>query len=213
MNFEKQIYKVFFNNRCIIITNDINHIVPKSGDHYLQYENEDEFKQTVLDFQKHTISSLDMYVYTEGDAWDLMKILFKIYLHVPASGGVVRNENEEVLLIYRFNKWDLPKGHVEKDESFYDAAKREVIEETGVKNLEILSHLNSTFHVYKKDDNFCIKENQWFEMECFDSDELVPQASEAIEQAKWFKVDELNSVLFKMYPSLKELLKKYLGIR
>jgi hypothetical protein len=33
---------------------------------------------------------------------------------IRAAGGVVSNDRDEVLFIYRLEKWDLPKGKVEK---------------------------------------------------------------------------------------------------
>jgi len=34
--------------------------------------------------------------------------------------------------------WNFPKGHVEKDETWEDTLRREVKEETGIKNLEVI---------------------------------------------------------------------------
>ena len=46
------------------------------------------------------------------------------------------NFKNEILLIFRNGVWDLPKGgKIEYNESYEDAALREVSEETGVKNL------------------------------------------------------------------------------
>ena len=50
---------------------------------------------------------------------------------VHACGGVVRNDKNDVLLIKRMGLWDLPKGKLEKGESYEECAKREVVEETG----------------------------------------------------------------------------------
>ena len=63
--------------------------------------------------------------------------LFKMFPLVQAAGGLVENKNKQFLFIYRNNKWDLPKGKIEKKEKISNAAMREVMEETGVKNLKI----------------------------------------------------------------------------
>ena len=57
---------------------------------------------------------------------------------ITAAGGKVINHNSEILFIYRNKKWDLPKGKSEKNENISQTALREVIEETGIKNLSIV---------------------------------------------------------------------------
>jgi 8-oxo-dGTP diphosphatase len=57
---------------------------------------------------------------------------------VAAAGGVVTrpgSDGIEVLLVHRprYDDWSLPKGKLEKDESFEDAALREIEEETGLR--------------------------------------------------------------------------------
>ena len=51
---------------------------------------------------------------------------------IEAAGGLVKNENGDYLFIYRNDKWDLPKGKIEKDEKTKVAAVREVEEECGI---------------------------------------------------------------------------------
>ena len=66
---------------------------------------------------------------------------------VLAAGGIVINRFNEVLLIYRRTMWDLPKGHIEKNETPETCALREVSEETGLKKLQITNCLvNKILH-------------------------------------------------------------------
>ena len=57
---------------------------------------------------------------------------------VQAAGGLVRNKKGKMLFIFRKNKWDLPKGKVDKGETLENGAMREVEEETGVKKLKLI---------------------------------------------------------------------------
>ena len=75
---------------------------------------------------------------------------FKLYFHfIPASGGVVKNEFNQLLMINKFGKWDLPKGKIKSHESSLQAAKREIFEETNVKILNNFSRELYTYHIYK----------------------------------------------------------------
>ena len=56
---------------------------------------------------------------TPDEAFNTLKSNFTTVL---AAGGIVWNEYSELLMIFRKGKWDLPKGHVEKDESLETAA-------------------------------------------------------------------------------------------
>lgn len=44
--------------------------------------------------------------------------------------------------------WDFPKGHIEQGESLEDTAKREVEEETGLKNIEFVNGFEETIKYF-----------------------------------------------------------------
>ena len=54
---------------------------------------------------------------------------------VRAAGGIVLNDEGEVLLVHRdrYDDWSFPKGKTEPGESDEDCALREVEEETGLR--------------------------------------------------------------------------------
>lgn len=63
---------------------------------------------------------------------------------VEVAGGVVINTEGEILIVNQYgNSWSLPKGHLEIGEDLLTAAKREIEEESGVKELEYLADLGS----------------------------------------------------------------------
>ena len=61
------------------------------------------------------------------------------FITIYAAGGIVYNNSQQILMIFRNNFWDLPKGKLELNEKIEDCAIREVEEETGVKELIITS--------------------------------------------------------------------------
>lgn len=79
--------------------------------------------------------------------WEISKLLefytknrpytLECYYERSCGAVVYRKINNEIRYLLIKNKrssnWSFPKGHVEKDETFEDTAKREVLEETGLR--------------------------------------------------------------------------------
>lgn len=66
-----------------------------------------------------------------------------------SAGGVVINEEGKVLVVsQRGTSWSLPKGHIDAGESALAAAKREIYEESGIRDLELIRELE-TYERYK----------------------------------------------------------------
>lgn len=83
--------------------------------------------------------------------------------YTESAGGVVVNtDTGDVLLVRQPNDvWSLPKGHIEANENPLDAAKREIFEESGVSELNLIMELG-TYKRFKigqfiKDDESEIK--------------------------------------------------------
>lgn len=130
---------------------------------------------------------------------------FVNYSIINAAGGIVINNESEVLMIFRRNKWDFPKGKIEEGESPELAAMREVAEETGIRDLCISKQLPSTYHTYELDGQLILKETYWFVMHNQGNDLLIPQTEEDISLAEWVPKSMVNINLAKSYPSLKSL--------
>ncbi|HXN53756.1 MAG TPA: NUDIX domain-containing protein [Candidatus Acidoferrum sp.] len=61
-----------------------------------------------------------------------------------SAGGVVTNNEGEVLVVsQRGTSWSLPKGHIDPGESALVAAKREIYEESGIRDLEFIRELGT----------------------------------------------------------------------
>ena len=143
--------------------------------------------------------------YLYHDLQKLMDALLGTAITIDAGGGIVYNERDEILLIFRRGKWDLPKGKVEKKEKIPLAAIRECEEECGVKDLGIIKKLLPTFHLYKLNGKFVLKITHWFLMTAPVKQKLKAQKDEGITKVKWFKNMEIHQPLKNTYPSIREI--------
>ncbi len=135
------------------------------------------------------------------------KDFYTHFVPIEAAGGVVFNDNKEVLLIKRLGKWDLPKGKIDGGESDEEAGLREVEEECGINGLSITEKLPSTYHCYKQHNHRFLKITYWFTMHCTDKRKLVPQKEEHITEAIWKDWKTLDIESLDTYESVRDLLK------
>ena len=122
-----------------------------------------------------------------------------------ASGGKVKNSKGEILFIFRDDVWDLPKGFVETGESLEQGAIREVEEETGISNIEIVDKLKTTYHTYRYHGKLVLKISHWFNMKSNFEGELVPQTEEGITTVKWLNQKGVEHALENTWENIKLL--------
>ena len=130
---------------------------------------------------------------------------------IIAGGGVVVNENNQVLFIYRRKKWDLPKGKLDPGEDIKACAIREVMEETGIRNLTIGNLIIVTTHSYEENGMKMQKETHWFEMKAstVDNSTLTPQLEEDIEKIEWVSLENLEEYLSETYTTIQQVLNSW----
>ena len=121
-----------------------------------------------------------------------------------AAGGKVLKE-DKVLFIYRFNKWDLPKGKLEKGEAIEQCAVREVEEECGFDKLKIEKQIETTYHIFKRKNKTILKITYWFLMKTDFSGNLIPQTEEGIERVAFKNEFETMEALENTYENIKLL--------
>lgn len=134
---------------------------------------------------------------------------------IKAAGGVVfrivSSESEpRVLLIFRRNVWDLPKGKLEPDEDIEQCAVREVSEEVGIESKpHVLARLTDTYHEYERDEISFGKTTYWYVMELTSDDDPIfhPQKEEGIESVKWQPLNEAKELVG--YKNLVDVLQSF----
>ena len=196
-------YTIFKNECTIILTDSL-----KNKDDFNFYDWIDFDLNSLL--QKIDASnSLTIYLYHTDIKflWNEFKKKFKI---IEAAGGVVLNNKKEILFIYRLDKWDLPKGKVEKGEEIRETAIREVQEECGIVNLDLKEFLMKTYHIYDEKEDQILKISHWFKMKSNEK-YFIPQLEEDITKVEWKDNNEVQNALKNTYPNIKLLIKSLIS--
>jgi putative (di)nucleoside polyphosphate hydrolase len=138
-------------------------------------------------------------------------------------GVIILNNKNQVFVGKRkdnpVNKWQMPQGGVDAGENFVTAMKRELFEETGIKNIQILKEIEGTFE-YELPKNllgiiwkgkFRGQKQKWFIIRFLGLDDEINLETEHPEfiEWKWIPVDSLPEVIvdFKRNLYLKLLIK------
>jgi len=206
-------YKVFFNDSTILISS--------GNDKSFKNNITDNINLNSYDFVNQLVSDVESdkngtdFILVNQEINQLWKQFRSYFTEIRAAGGLVQNNEGSFLFIKRLGVWDLPKGKIEKKETPENAAVREVEEECGLTNLQIIKPLDSTFHIYRSPylpfpKNLVLKETKWFLMK-YSGDEIpVPQTEELIEEVHWFPKSEIGTPMATTYRSLYEFLLKYI---
>jgi len=82
----------------------------------------------------------------------------------PTAGGIVFRHGEkgvEILLIQDAkDRWTIPKGHIEEGETAQQTARREIGEEAGLKQVDILGWLGKIHFRYRRIDKLVLMTTQ-----------------------------------------------------
>lgn len=199
--------KIYFGDKPVFLCDEIDAVIHE----YIHHPDAvfiDEISVPAIKSLLHEIVKEEFHagILWSEDLEKLKKLFFKQFVPVTAAGGLIENEKAEVLLIFRRGKWDLPKGKVDKGESLDECAVREVEEETGLKNIELLKPLTVTYHTYDEFGKHIIKDSHWYKMKVKGKQNIVPQTEEDISEIKWVKKKDLKNYFSNTFPSVKDVL-------
>lgn len=109
----------------------------------------------------------------------------------PTSGGIIfrltkDKKDIEILLIQDSKgRWTIPKGHIEPGETAKMTARREIEEETGLRNVNILTWLGKIHFKYRRADKLVLMTTQIYLVEAMDTHE-TPTPEKWMKGIQWF---------------------------
>ncbi len=197
---------IFVQNKPLFLTNEIN----KKVEDYVHRPDTifiDELSDSTVKTMLLQLEQSHVYagVFQHENLEKLIEA-FKSHLTViTASGGLVYTPDDYLLLIFRKGKWDLPKGKLDEGENLETCALREIKEETGADNLNIIMPLDTSYHTYHENGKHILKESHWFLMTTKNKTPLQPQTEEDIEKCEWVSINNLSDYISNMHSSIKDV--------
>ena len=198
--------KIYFNDKPLFLCDTIEDIIQPYVHHddaiFIDELDAHSVKTMIHEMQQPQVHAG---VFYHSDLEKLKNAFQKKFTSVQAAGGLVQNEIDNVLMIFRRGRWDFPKGKLDKGEKLEDCAIREVEEETGLINVKLVCPLIVTYHTYHEGSRFMLKESHWFGMTVSGEQRLTPQTEEDISDIKWIDKGELKSYLEKTFPLITDI--------
>lgn len=193
-------YKVFFNDSCLLLSDRAVEEMKNIPYHFTS-----QIDEAMHLMANSNQSVINLYSDDLEELWFDFQNHFKI---VEAAGGIVKNNQDEILFIYRLGKWDLPKGKMEEGESKEATAIREIEEECKIDKLSLDEFITTTYHIYFQKE-YILKKTHWFHVTHDGNDVPQPQTEEGIEKVEWFKAFEVKELLKNSYSNIKMLFEIY----
>jgi len=202
-----QNFKVFIKDKLILFTENTNIPMMDKNVLFYRYQGMD---MLMLEFEHfiRTKKIKTLVVYRKKNADKLFKSFIGRFKLTRAAGGAVISKKDEVLMIFRHGRWDLPKGKKNSGERNRETAIREVMEETGIQQAEIKKKLSVTYHFYRRNKKLIVKKTHWFLMKAKRKQAMIPAEHEGIVKVKWVPFENARRKSNKTFRSITEVLNK-----
>ena len=117
----------------------------------------------------------------------------------PTAGGIIFRRNEkkevEILLVQDAkDRWTIPKGHIEPGETAQQTARREIGEEAGLHNVEILGWLGKIHFRYRRMEKLVLMTTQIYLVRAKGDTDAI-QKEEWMNGIKWFSYHDALDVI------------------
>lgn len=117
----------------------------------------------------------------------------------PTSGGIVFRHGKgggiEILLIQDAkDRWTIPKGHIEEGETAAETARREIGEEAGLKDVDMLGWLGKIHFRYRRLERLVLMTTQIYLVRARGDTNAI-QKEEWMNGIKWFKFADALDVI------------------
>jgi 8-oxo-dGTP pyrophosphatase MutT (NUDIX family) len=198
-------YKVFIENKPIIF---IENKPSVSKSYSVDAKMLDSIDEHLIPIIKKLPANKKLYVLCDHVKEDMDR-LFESYDKVMAAGGIVKRK-KRLLFIKRNGFWDIPKGKLDEGETPEDGAMREIEEECGIKDLELIYPIIETYHTYEYKGKPTLKRTFWYAFDYQGTKEVQGQLEEGITEVRWFKKSELTKIRKNTFRSILEVLNAYL---
>ncbi len=200
------VLKIYFGDKPVFLCDEITPLI-ESFRHHPDTIFIDEITNPAIKTLLHEIAKPTFHagILFCGDINLLKETFRKHFTVIEAAGGVIKNEKEETLMIFRRGIWDLPKGKKEEGEDPEACAIREVMEETGLREVQLKGFITTTYHTYNLFGKDILKETYWFGMEASSHQPLQPQTEEDIHQIDWVTSSGLKEKLKNTFPSIRDV--------
>lgn len=128
------------------------------------------------------------------------KATIQAIVREPTSGGIIfrftrdRKDIEILLIQDSKERWTIPKGHIEPGETAKMTARREIEEETGLRNISIITWLGKIHFKYRRLDKLVLMTTQIYLVQALDGNER-PIPEKWMKGIKWFSFADALDVI------------------
>jgi ADP-ribose pyrophosphatase YjhB (NUDIX family) len=202
-------YTIFFHDRPYFI---VSHFTPEiaalthtAGTIIINHPDHNLVAKTIRDMKLEGTRAVILLTNEVEHFWQVFQSHFTL---ITAGGGIVENDKNEVLFIFRRGKWDLPKGKLDEGETIEACSIREVKEETGLSEVSIIAFAGNTYHTYFEGKKHVLKTTVWFHMKAPGEQVLIPQTEEDIEKMEWLDRSRWDRPFQNTFPAIKAILQE-----